>query len=156
MNIYHGSFCTDTRKHLASSWNCRRPSETPSDIWDLHMLSQFNTSQSTLVTLSFPLLSPKENHKHVQEQQEEFQNHNGFSWSTSNPSTLHLSLLLFEQLPFTTILPKSGGSQLCLHFALLSSTVCILKNSMQEYGPFIYSMAPSHRHQTIANYHTTT
>lgn len=27
---------------------------------------------------------------------------------------------------------------------------------MQEYGPFIYSMAPSHRHQTIANYHTTT
>lgn len=49
-----------------------------------------------------------------------------------------------------------GGSQLCLHFALLSNTACLLKNPMQEYSPFIYSMAPPHIHQTWAYYQRTT
>ena len=49
-----------------------------------------------------------------------------------------------------------GGSQLCLHSALLSTTACLLKNPMQEYSPFIYSMAPSHIHQTWAYYQRTT
>lgn len=49
-----------------------------------------------------------------------------------------------------------GGSQLCLHFALLSSTTHLLKNPMQEYSPFNYSLAPSLIHQTWAYYQRTT
>lgn len=68
-------------------------------------------------------------------------------------ATLLLCSLSSLRLPSCS--PRtSGGSQLCLHFELLNSTACLLKNPTQACSPFIYGMAPLYIHQsTIKRQH---